>query len=241
MMISKMSLRIEFGWKKITKWCILSILALLVAIFFIRVVTWEDAYYREKEGSERDVVQTKSETGEPIAVEEEELIEVEPTDEEVYEYTVAPDRPRYLTIDALGIYNARVLAMGVDSNGALATPRNVFDVGWYESSGRPGMGGTLVIDGHNGGPHVYGVFKRLPDLQKGDIIRIERGDGVVFNYSVVENTEVLLSESDKYMSTAMKSPERGRESVTLISCTGEWSQQQNTYLSRQFVRAVQVQ
>ena len=131
--------------------------------------------------------------------------------------------------------------MGVDSNGALATPRNVFDVGWYESSGRPGMGGTLVIDGHNGGPHVYGVFKRLPDLQKGDIIRIERGDGVVFNYSVVENTEVLLSESDKYMSTAMKSPERGRESVTLISCTGEWSQQQNTYLSRQFVRAVQVQ
>lgn len=230
-----MSLKINIGWKQILKWAIWSILALLFLIFFIRVATWEDAYYREKEGSERDVVETEVAT-----TQVEELIEEEPTETEVYEYTVSPDRPRYLTIDALNIRQTRILAMGINEEGALDTPRNVFDVGWYESSGKPGEGRTLVIDGHNGGPHVYGVFKRLPDLENGDLITVERGDGVVFNYSVVENNEVPLDESDKYMNTALKTPVADKESVTLISCSGEWSQSQGTYLSRQFVRAILV-
>ena len=99
----------------------------------------------------------------------------------------------------------------------------------------------MIIDGHNGGPHVLGVFKDLPNLVEGDIIAVERGDGKVFKYKVVENKSVLLSESDAYMAVAARSPEAGKESVTLISCTGEWSQQQKTYLSRQFTRAVLVE
>lgn len=230
-----MSLRLNASWRKITKWVAWSIVALLFLVFFIRVATWEDAYYREKEGSERDVIETTA-----VSTPTEELIEEEPTETEVYEYTVAADRPRYLTIPALGIQKTRILAMGVNEEGALDTPRNVFDVGWYEGSGKPGEGKTLVIDGHNGGPHVYGVFKRLPDLENGDVIIIERGDGVIYNYSVAENNEIPLEESDKYMSVALRSPEKGKESVTLISCSGEWSQQQGTYLSRQFVRAILV-
>ena len=128
--------------------------------------------------------------------------------------------------------------MGVNDKGELDTPRNIFDVGWYEGSGKPGKGGTMVIDGHNGGPHVHGVFKDLPDLAEGDIIKVERGDGAVYKYKVVENVTVPLAESDKYMVTAAKSPVTGKESVTLVSCTGEWSQTQGTYLSRQFTRAV---
>lgn len=234
MTISVMSLKIK-GWRKITKWVAWSVFWVLILVFLIRVAVFENNYYSEKEGSERSVlVESEQE-------EEEELVEVEPTEEEVYEYVVAPDRPRYLTIDKLGINNVRILAMGVNSKGELDTPRNIFDVGWYEGSGKPGQGGTSVIDGHNGGPHVYGVFKRLPDLAVGDIIQVERGDGIIFKYKVVENKSVLLSESDKYMSTAFRSPEEGKESVTLITCTGEWSQQQKTYLSRQFTRAVLVE
>ena len=231
-----MSLKLGVNWKRIVKWALLGILLTLIVVFFLRVLIWEDNYYREMEGSERDVVAKEEKQSEP-----EELIEVPPTEEEVYEYIVSEDRPRYLTVEKLGIYNARILPMGINNDGALATPNNIFDVGWYESSGRPGWGGTMVIDGHNGGPNVYGVFKSLPVLEAGDIIKVERGDGAIFNYSVVENVEVALDEADMYMATAMRSPETGRESVTLISCTGEWSQEKYTYLSRQFVRAVLVQ
>ena len=94
---------------------------------------------------------------------------------------------------------------------------------------------------HNGGPHVQGVFKDLPSLAEGDIITVERGDGQMFRYSVVENKAIPLSESNDYMAIAMKTPMPGKESITLISCTGEWSQAQGTYLSRQFTRAILVE
>ena len=225
-----MSLKIK-GWRKILRWAGWSLLTIVFLTFLIRIVVFENNYYGQKEGSERVVPEIAE-------VEEEELVEEEPTTEEVKEYIVAPDRPRYLTIEKLGINKARILSMGINAKGELDTPRNIFDVGWYEGSGRPGQGGTLIIDGHNGGPHVLGVFKNTPTLVNGDKIIVERGDGVIYKYSVVENVSVPLSEADAYMRVAARSPETGKESVTLISCTGEWSQSQGTYLSRQFTRAV---
>ena len=226
-----MSLKINLNWKQILKWGAIAIFGIFILVFFIRVAVFEDSYYREKEGSER---------AEAVAVQEEPLEEEAPTEEQVTEYTVAADCPRYLSISKLGVVNARIIAVGVKSNGELGTPNNIFDVGWYEASGKPGQGKTIVIDGHNGGPHVHGVFKDLPNLVEGDIIKIERGDGKIFEYKVVENKTVVLSEADAYMKTAFKSPVSGKESVTLISCTGEWSQAQGTYLSRQFTRAILV-
>jgi sortase (surface protein transpeptidase) len=224
-----MSLKISSG-RVIVKWLIIAVIAILIAVFYIKVLVYEHNYYNEKEGSER-----------AIALDfEEDLEEVPPTAEQVAEYVVAPDRPRYLSIAKLNIVNARVLPMGVNEKGELGTPNNIFDVGWYYDSGKPGKGGTLLVDGHNGGPHVQGVFKALPSLSEGDIIVVERGDGMIFQYSVVENIAVPLSQSNDYMATAMRSPMAGKESITLISCAGEWSQAQRTYLSRQFVRAILV-
>ena len=213
------------------KWGVVVLVGVLFLVFFVRVVTYEDAYFKEKHGSERAVVTDNVGQGE-------ELIEVEPTEEEVREYVVAADRPRYLSVEKLGVEKARILPVGINPDGELGTPNNIFDVGWYESSGKPGQGKTMLIDGHNGGPHMHGVFKELPSLVAGDRIVVERGDGMMFTYAVVENIEVPLDRSDVYMATAMKSPESGKESVTLITCTGEWSQAQGTYLSRKFTRAV---
>ncbi|MBQ2660877.1 class F sortase [Candidatus Saccharibacteria bacterium] len=227
-----MSLKIK-GWRSIVKWSVWAILGVLFLVFFIRVATFEGSYYSEKEGSERAVAEVNNDN--------DELIEVKPTDDEVKEYVVAADRPRYLSVEKLGVVKARVLPMGVNSSGELDTPNNIFDVGWYDGSGKPGQGGTMIIDGHNGGPHVHGVFKNLPDLAKGDIITVQRGDGEIFNYEVVENTSVSLDDSNEYMKTAARTPVAGKESVTLISCTGEWSQSKGTYLSRQFTRAVLVE
>lgn len=225
-----MSLSINNG-RAVVKWAVIAVFLVLFMVFFLKVAIWENNYYAEKEGSERAIVMDMGD----------ELVEVPPAEKEVVEYTVAPDRPRYLSIDSLGITNARVLPMGINAAGELSTPNNIFDVGWYYSSGKPGQGGTLLIDGHNGGPHVQGVFKDLPGLGEGDIVKIERGDGQIFRYSVVENKAVPLSQANDYMATAMMSPMTGKESLTMISCTGEWSQAQGTYLSRQFARAILVE
>ena len=87
-----MSLKINLSTKTIIKWSLWAVFGILLLVFFIRVALWEDAYYREKEGSERTEV--VSITTDP----EEELIEVPPNETEVQEYIVGPKRPRYLTI-----------------------------------------------------------------------------------------------------------------------------------------------
>lgn len=234
-----MSLKIK-GWRKITKIAVGAVLGLLFLTFFVKVATFEDAYYREKEGSER--VESPSSIESKIITEE--LIEEKPTESEVYEHIVAPGYPRYLRISRLGIQNARIIQVSINDSGEMGTPNNIFDVGWYRLSSLPGNGGTVVIDGHNGGPNVYGVFKELPSLMVGDIIEVECGgdDKPVYKYKVVENNEVKLEDTNRYMAKyALKSPEPGRESLTLITCSGEWSDERKTYLSRQFVRAVLVE
>ena len=52
-MILKMSLKINFNWKQVLKWGAIVIFGVFLLVFFVRVATFEDAYYREKEGSER--------------------------------------------------------------------------------------------------------------------------------------------------------------------------------------------
>lgn len=228
-----MSLKIDFDWKKVAKWGALGVLAVFLLVFFVKVATWEDDYYRRMEGSER---------AEQNISDEEELDETEIAEDDINNYTVPADHPKFLKIDAIGLEKARILSVGVNSKGELGTPISIFDVGWYEASGKPGEGKTVVLDGHNGGPTKEGVFKKLPELKRGDIIEITRGDDEVFRYEVVENDTVSLDNADEYMSLkALRSPEVNRESVTLITCTGEWSQDKRTYLSRQFVRAVLVE
>ncbi len=230
------SLKIN-NWKKVVPYIIWGIIALLLLIFIIKVSVFEAEYYNEKEGSERAVVEGVSSVEKTI----EPVDETEPTEPEVREYTVPADQPRYLTISRIGLYKARIITVWVKASGELGTPNNIFDAGWYGGSGKPGQGGTILLDGHNGGPSKIGIFKNLPAVQEGDIVEIERGDGTIFKYKVVENKSVLLSEADAYMRTAQQSPEPGKESITIITCTGEWSDKQKTYLSRQFLRAVLVE
>lgn len=202
------------------------IIALLVVAFIFRVAIWEHNYYADKEGSQRAVAESNAPT------------DVDETEPNSASYTVAADRPRYLSIEKLNIENARVIEVGINASGELSTPNNIFDAGWYFASGKPGFGGTMLLDGHNGGPTKDGIFKHLDQLTVGDIIKIERGDGKIFNYSVIENASVDLDEADAWMTRIQQSPESGKESLSIITCTGEWSQARNTYLSRQFLRAV---
>ena len=231
-----MSLEVKKSFTKYIPKIILAILLVLAVAFAIKVKIWEDHYYTEKEGSERAAPQVIGD----IDATPEEVSEVEVTEQERAEYTVAPEKPRYLYIDKLGIKKARILEVGVNAKGQMMTPYSVYDAAWYNGSSLPGTGGTAILDGHNGGPGSYGIFKNLNNLTAGDEIRIEMGSGAVYTYRVYDNFEVKLSEADEKMPMLTVSPVKGEESISIISCIGEWSLKQQTYLSRQFLRATRV-
>ncbi|MCQ2049655.1 MAG: class F sortase [Candidatus Saccharibacteria bacterium] len=229
-----MTLKID-NWKKLTSRIFWGLLATLLLVFFLRVVIWEDQYYKGKVGTERATAVTST------TKDEEPLVEVEPTKKEIEEYNVPAENPRYLTIEKLGRFNARVIMVGTKGeNNELAAPNNIFDVGWYEKSGKPGEGKTMILDGHRGGPNEpNGIFNKLETLATGEIIKIERGDGEIFQYKVVEN-KTYPSNSSDIMLDAKESPIEGEESISIITCVGGWDLKNQTYDARQLLRAVKI-
>lgn len=207
------------------------ILVIALGIFFGRVAIWEHNYIKAKEGSERATV---------AVYEGENIDEEQPSSTDLANYTVAPDKPRYLSIPSLGISNSRIVEIAKKDNGTLDTPSNIHDVGWYIDSALPGTtDGTAIIDAH-GGALGDGIFKSLPNIQSGAAINIEMGDGRRFTYRVVDiaSKSIRGSEANDYMSTASTSPEKDHGSLTLITCTGDWWLSSQTYSHRLFVRAV---
>lgn len=155
-------------------------------------------------------------------------------------YTVAANKPRYLTIAAIGLYNVPVIEVGVTNAGAMGAPSSNYVVGWYYRSAYPGRVGrwATVIDGH-GGYLGDGIFKELPNLKGGEEIVIEMGDGRKFTYVVKEMVyKNKGKEADAYMKVADRPVDAETPTLTLITCTGAWIRAEQTYTQRLFVRAV---
>lgn len=230
MNLQNQKIKINFG----------KILTIIFILFFIAVVvrlsTWENDYYKNQEGKERITPRT---TGD-VSTDSTDVDETVVTQEQTQKYSVAADRPRFLTIEKISVHNARIRPVNETKKGAIEVPRNIFDVGWYTGSDLPGKNGTSILDGHNGGPTMQGVFKNLHLLEKGDLIQIEMGDGTKYQYQVYDNLTVGLDEANQKMRSLQVSPIQGVSSISLITCTGEWSDLQKTYLSRQFLRAIRM-
>lgn len=188
-------------------------------------------------------------TGEPLpipialAAANPNVDEAEITTNQKDDHKVAPNQPRFITVPVLGIDKARVLSVGVKSNGELDTPRNIHDAGWYKKSAMPGSGSSaLLLDGHNGGPTKGGIFEKLPELKQNDEITIERGDGKQFTYRVEEVKTLTVDELNSGgMKRMSESANDVAEGLNIISCTGNWVPALNTYDQRITIRAVAVE
>ena len=182
-----------------------------------------------------------SEYQEPLYDARDDLDNTQPTEAEILQHIVAPDRPRYMSIAKIGINNARVIEIGtIGDNNQLADPANVHDVGWYNGSAKPGQPEPHMTaglyDGHNTGAYSRGVFYRLAELNSGDKIVVERGDGAIFIYEVRES--LLVESAAVNMSLMMQTVQSGVEGLNIITCGGNWDEAANTYTHRVLIRAV---
>jgi len=149
-------------------------------------------------------------------------------------YTVPTDHPRYLTIPKISV-NARIRALGTKDDGELLAPNNIYDAGWYQSGAKPGdKNGAILIDGHVHGIANPGVFMNLKRLVAGDVITIERGDGVKQSFRVVKTQSYGKDSVD--MQAAVKSVDPAKLGLNLITCTG--SVKGNEYQERLIIFAV---
>lgn len=144
------------------------------------------------------------------------------------------DYPARLTIPSINV-DAPVQNVGIDQRREVAVPDNIHFVGWFVDSKKPGELGHSIIDGHvNGASNTAGVFARLGSLQAGNEFTIERGDATKLTYKVIGVQEVAHDEA----ANTLFSQEPGVKSqLSLITCSGTYSEQIKTFDKRTIVRA----
>lgn len=159
-----------------------------------------------------------------------------PASDAVRSYVVAPNMPRYIDIPKLGEH-ARIVSLGTKADGSLASPGNIYDIGWYNGSSLPGQPGAMLLDGHVSSWNAHGTFYDLKKLKTGDDIKVERGDGKVFTYKVLKS--VTYDHQSVDMKSAVVSADPGKPGLNLITCTGRVVPGTNEFDGRLIVYAVQ--
>jgi LPXTG-site transpeptidase (sortase) family protein len=133
--------------------------------------------------------------------------------------------------------NAPVEVLTLDGAGAMEDPRTPDTVAWYDFSARPGQLGNVVFAGHVDYEH-YGpaVFWHLRDLKPGDRVDVTLADGTVFNYEVASLNYYDAAAAPVKEITGPTPV----ESLTLITCGGNFNRSNLTYNQRLIVRATRV-
>lgn len=165
----------------------------------------------------------------------------EPSEEEISEAALSayqvknPNDPRYIRIPELGVL-ARVKNLGIDKNGAVDAPWNIYDAGWYNGSARPGnsFGSSLVL-GHVSGWTGPGVFKNINRLVPGSQFEIEKGNGEKITYSVTKTEQIPLDQVN--MAKILGTEVAGQHDMKLMTCSGKYNKETKTYEDRFVVYA----
>ena len=143
---------------------------------------------------------------------------VKPTVDQVNTYTIPPTQPKFISIPTINISKARIISLGLDKTGAIATPSNIFDTGWYNQSSRPGALGAMFIYGHVSSWQSNGVFYNLRKLKPGNQIIITRGDNTTYTYQVTATKAYPYNNVD--MGTVLAPTNASMPGLNLMTCTG---------------------
>lgn len=132
-----------------------------------------------------------------------------------------------LNVDAGFQYN------GLKSDGTMEIPSNIYDVGWFTGSPKPGEKGDAIITGHvaqirRGIMTKQGVFYNLSQLQPGDKLYVlnDKGKSITF---VVRESQLYDPTADA--TDVFVSKDNGVH-LNIITCEGTWNQAQLSYSQR---------
>jgi hypothetical protein len=156
-----------------------------------------------------------------------------------------------IRVPALGI-DAPLGQSSVGGDGQMPSPTGPSDAIWYDFAGWDGFGGSIgggqnaVFSGHvDYASHVEyagvdfrgrGIFFSLGLLSPGDVIEVDSG-GETVRYAVAWRRQVgaVASEWGEILSSDVPV-----DSITLITCGGEFNFAERSYLDRIVVRAERI-
>jgi sortase (surface protein transpeptidase) len=144
--------------------------------------------------------------------------------------------PIALQVDSVGV--DAPIELGNVADGVMQDPSGPWVVSWYEPLGKIGEGGNVVMAGHvdywNVGPAVFWDVRYLPE---GEIIRVVGEDGKNYEYAVQWTQSYLADQLTPEVIQEDIVGDTGEETLTLITCGGEFDPATGEYNERWVVRA----
>jgi sortase (surface protein transpeptidase) len=144
--------------------------------------------------------------------------------------------PIALQVDSVGV--DAPIELGNVTDGVMQDPSGPWVVSWYEPLGKVGEGGNVVMAGHvdywNVGPAVFWDVRYLPE---GDIIRVVGEDGKNYEYAVQWTQSYMADQLTPEVIQGEIVGDTGEETLTLITCGGEFNPDTGEYNQRWVVRA----
>lgn len=133
--------------------------------------------------------------------------------------------------------DARVDAVGVDSDGSMTVPQPPSRLGWYEHGPAPGDAeGSAVIAGHvDSAAHGPGAFFELGAVEPGATVVVTLSDGTDVLFEVTGRQRIdkeVLPTDDLFRRT-------GPGVLTLVTCGGDFDTARRSYTDNVVVVAVE--
>jgi hypothetical protein len=144
--------------------------------------------------------------------------------------TVAP--PVRVRIPAIGV-DSRIVHIGVDAAGELIPPRSAAVTGWFTSGPRPGAVGPALLAGHVDSQAGPGVFFRLTQLRRGDVITVVRADRSSVSFVVESSTRAAKVA---FPTELVYSP-KPVAMLRLVTCGGSFDSSARSYRDNVIVNA----
>lgn len=141
--------------------------------------------------------------------------------------------PVNLSIPSINV-DARIIPVGLETNGAMEVPKDIMEVGWYTNGARPGQSGNIVLAGHVDGYLRQGVFFNLKNVSLEDEILVSDGKEVI-QYKVIKMESYPYDQGPIEEIFGYTSQKR----IHLITCTGDYNSFTGTYKERLVVTAVE--
>lgn len=140
--------------------------------------------------------------------------------------------PTRVRIESAGL-DASMVKLGIGDDGAMETPQNPDEVGWFVGAHTPGGPGTAVLAGHVTWNGRETVFFDLGRLEPGTKISVDRQDGTRATFAVRRrSTFPKDSFPTREVYQASSKPQ-----LVLITCGGEYDADQRYYDSNVIVWA----
>ena len=157
----------------------------------------------------------------------------EPATAEECERGAVPER---MVIDAANVDHDVEILEVID--GVMQAPTGPNVVSWYKETARLGESNNMVIAAHVNWWNVpEGPFFHLQGLVEGDRVEITGEDGMTYVYEV----QWVRQESNLEAPNPEVIGPTGEQSLTMITCGGEWDPSISEYNERTVARAVQVE